>query len=93
MKSPCMLNGKCTRYFPKRIVDSKVIDSDGYLVYRRRDNGVFIKKGESFVDNSYVVPYNRQLLVKFNAHINVVWCNQSRSIKYCSNMLTKDMIV
>jgi hypothetical protein len=80
--SPCTIDGKCTKHFPKRFVDTTVIDSDGYPVYRRRDNGVVIKKGESFLDNRYVVPYNRSLLLKFNAHINVEWCNQSRSIKY-----------
>jgi hypothetical protein len=30
-----------------------------------------MKKGKVEVDNRYVVPYNRDLLVKFHAHINV----------------------
>lgn len=87
--SPCTIDGKCTKHFPKRFVDTTVIDSDGYPVYRRRDNGVVIKKGESFLDNRYVVPYNRSLLLKFNAHINVEWCNQSRSIKYLFKYVNK----
>lgn len=34
-----------------------MIDSEGYHVYRMRDNGVFIQKGNSFVDNRFVAPY------------------------------------
>lgn len=52
--SPCMAEGKCTKYFPKRFVDSTTIDHDGYPIYKRRDDGVLIQKGDSFVDNRLV---------------------------------------
>lgn len=69
-----MQNGKCTKYFPKKWVESTSIDADGYLVYKR-NNGITVKKGECFTDNRFVVPYNKHLCLIFNAHINVEWCN------------------
>ncbi|XP_073041919.1 uncharacterized protein [Primulina eburnea] len=82
-KSPCMSDGRCTKNFPKKFVEVTSIDEDGYLVYRRRDNErTFLKNGVN-LDNSFVVPHNRYLLIK-DAHINVEWCNQSLFKYICS---------
>ncbi|XP_019168038.1 PREDICTED: uncharacterized protein LOC109163788 [Ipomoea nil] len=37
--SPCMVNGRCSKHFPKKFVDSSNFDQDGYPIYRRRDDG------------------------------------------------------
>ncbi|KAL3646403.1 hypothetical protein CASFOL_011583 [Castilleja foliolosa] len=87
--SPCMTEGKCTKHFPKMYADVTVIDEEGYPRYRRRDSGRIIDKGGVPLDNRYVVPHNRRLLMKFGAHINVEWCNQSRSIKYLFKYVNK----
>ncbi|XP_019150680.1 PREDICTED: uncharacterized protein LOC109147533 [Ipomoea nil] len=88
-KSPCMANGKCTKHFPKRYIDASHFDQDGYPLYRRRDDKRTIKKNGIELDNRYVVPHNRYLLLKYKSHINVEWCNQSRSIKYLFNYVNK----
>ena len=50
-KSPCMINGKYTKHFPKRFYEEKIIDEEGFLVYRRRNDGKRIEKNGSLLDN------------------------------------------
>ncbi|XP_035837612.1 uncharacterized protein LOC110893035 [Helianthus annuus] len=87
--APCTTDGKCMKHFPKPFYRETTIDEDGYPVYRRRDTKIFFKKGKTKLDNRFVVPYNRYLLLKYKSHINVEWCNQSRAIKYLFKYLNK----
>ncbi|XP_074323043.1 uncharacterized protein LOC141659989 [Apium graveolens] len=57
-------------------------DDCGFPVYRRRRSELCVKKKGVLLDNQYVVPYNRDLLVRFHCHINLEVCNSSRSLKY-----------
>ncbi|XP_021991288.1 uncharacterized protein LOC110888052 [Helianthus annuus] len=87
--APCTTDGKCMKHFPKPFYRETTIDEDGYPVYRRRDTKIFFMKGITKLDNRFVVPYNRYLLLKYESHINVEWCNQSRAIKYLFKYLNK----
>lgn len=42
----------------------------------------YVVKGKESIDNRFVVPYCRDLLLRFQCHINLEVCNSSRSLKY-----------
>lgn len=87
--SVCMVDGKCTKFFPKPFCSVTKIDDIGYPMYKRRDDERYVTKKDLMLDNGYVVPYNRELCVRYRAHINVEWCVQSRSVKYLFKYIHK----
>ena len=88
-KSPCMREGRCSRQFPKRFRDNTVDDNDGYPEYRRRNTGFYALGNGMMVDNRWVLPYNRALLLKYNSHINVEVCGTIYAVKYLHKYIHK----
>ena len=88
-RCPCMKNNKCSKHFPKPYQPATTVSSIGFAVYKRPENNLFVCKGRLQMDNRWVVPYNMFLLKKYQAHINVEWCNKTTFIKYLFKYVTK----
>ena len=88
-RASCMIENKCVKHFPKKFCSQTTVDNDGFPKYRRRNNGIYVERNGVKLDNQYIVRHNIDLLVKFQAHINVEWCNRSGSIKYLFKYITK----
>ncbi|XP_057430864.1 uncharacterized protein LOC130723720 [Lotus japonicus] len=87
--SPCMKVRRCKKFFPKDYEDATRIDEDGYPKYERRQTRITISKKWVNLDNIYVMPYNPQLLMRYQTHINVEYCNKSNAIKYLFKYVNK----
>ena len=60
----------------KSFYDETRIEENDFVKYRRRDNGRRIIINGKELNNRWVVPYNCDLCVKYDAHINVEICAQ-----------------
>ncbi|XP_020972806.1 uncharacterized protein LOC107632510 [Arachis ipaensis] len=80
--SPCMVNGKCSKFYPMPFHEKTAIDSAGFPKYKRSDNGRSTSKRNVDLDNRFIVPYNAKLLLKYGCHINVEYTCQTSAIKY-----------
>ncbi|CAN6835438.1 unnamed protein product [Brassica oleracea] len=89
-KSPYMENNVCTKKYHRPYNDSTSIDNSGYVLHRRRQNeNESVVKDGAILNNTFVVPHNIKLLKKYEAHINVDWCNRTSAVKYLFKYITK----
>ena len=102
--APCMVDGVCSKLYPKNICEETKENDDGYPEYRRRINmhtcQVKVKMKQKdpnkkynynliTVDNSWIVPYNPYLSLKYNCHINAEVCSSVQAVKYIFKYIYK----
>ena len=92
---PCCKTGKCDKNFPKPFAEKTIVDRDNFFAtYRRRSpeaGGRELRHPHSgkLINNSWVVPYNPFLSLRFNCHINIEFCCSVKAAKYLFKYVCK----
>ncbi|OMO62337.1 hypothetical protein COLO4_33117 [Corchorus olitorius] len=89
LNAQCMHENKCQKRFPKAYQEFSTTDGNGFPLYRRRETQASVVINNIPLDNMYVVPHDLDFVVKYQAHINVELCSQSRAIKYLFKYINK----
>eukprot|EP00794_Sanderia_malayensis_P000981 gene981-biopygen234 len=84
----CMQDGKCTKKFPKDLAQQTELNVNGYPLYRRRGKTT-AQLQQHRVNDSWLVPHNIKLLLKFDCLINAEVCTTIKSVKYIFKYIHK----
>ena len=95
--SPCMVDGKCSKGYPKNFCDKTVVNpKNTYPEYQRLGPSkggrsiIITKDRKSYeIDNRWIVPYSPFLGLTFNCHANVEICMSPLASKYLFKYVTK----
>ena len=88
-QAKCIVNGKCSKHFPKEYRERTDWAEDSYPLYARPDNGLVFECNGARFTNQYVVPYCPQLLLLFDCHLNVEISAGLGTVKYLSKYIYK----
>ncbi|XP_051158478.1 uncharacterized protein LOC127279882 [Leptopilina boulardi] len=86
----CIVDGKCSKNFPKNFEENTTFETNNYVLYRRRNTGKTYNRPNGYnVDNRFVVPFCPKLSEIFNCHINVEVVSSIKSVKYLYKYIYK----
>jgi hypothetical protein len=79
----CMVDGKCSKHYPRKFQEETTMDGNGYPLYSRPDD-----EGVIF-NNRSVISYNPDLSVKYDCYITTECCANVHSVKYIHKYVYK----
>ena len=82
INAPCMVDGKCSKGYPKQFHEETIITPDKYPEYKRPNDGASATRGGHTFTNQHVIPYNPYLSAKYNCHLNIEVANSILAVKY-----------
>ena len=69
--TPYMKGSNCSKHYPKSLFNETSIEENGFVKYKRTDDGRRIIINEKELDNHWIIPYNQDLCVKYDSHMDV----------------------
>jgi len=90
-QAKCIVNGKCSKHFPKEYKERTDWANNSYLFYARPDNGLIFECNRARFTNQYVIPYCPQLLLLFDCHLNIEISAGLGTAKYLSKYIYKGL--
>jgi len=85
----CIDGNTCTKHYPNSFCDKTIIEENGFVKYRHRDDGQSVTIRGKRIYSRWIITYNRDLCVKYDAHINIEQCAQKKVIKYLHKYMHK----
>jgi len=78
----CLIDRKCSKCYPKRFCNQTTFDEHDFAQYCRQHTPQQVIVNGREIDNQWVVPYNRDICIKYDAHINIKRVAIRSMIKY-----------
>jgi len=82
---PCvsyLIDEKCSKLYPNQFCNQTTFDEHGFALYRRWQNLQLVVVNGQEINNQWVAPYNRDLYIKYDTHINVERVAVCSMVKY-----------
>ena len=80
--APCMVNGSCSKSFPKPFGADTVVTENSYACIKCHNTGQILKIQGRQVNNQWVVYHSPYLIWKYRCHINVESIASVKAVKY-----------
>ena len=89
--TPCMDGDTCTKHYLKSFCGKTIIEENGFVKYRRWDNGRSVTIRGKRTDNRWVIPYNRDLCVNMMHILMLSSVHKRRSLSTFTNTCIREL--
>ncbi|KAL5130954.1 hypothetical protein HKD37_12G033934 [Glycine soja] len=72
--SPCMIDGRCSKFYPKDFTSYTKVDEDEYPIYSKKDNGRIVIELQQHYMNDIEIHIQMRRLMKLNVYFSkAIW--------------------